>query len=279
MIEKEIQFRKKRELDEIIIDTFKFLYQERRVLFKLIINYVLPFIFLYALALIYFQRNIFSKINIADPEKLISNIGPVYLNLALFTFFGVFVQSLLVGTFYSYLEIYIKKGKGNFELSEVTSLLFSNGLLALRTGIFFYIAILLGIIMCILPGIYFANTLSIAAFVFIFEKQGFNKAVIRSVTLVNSQWWNTFILNFVGIIIIWAVGFVFTIPSIIAGISVNVFELSGDVQPDLPTWYWILTGASTVISSVIWIIPYSFLAFQYFNLDERLHSRLSEIKN
>lgn len=279
MIDKEIQFRKKRELDEIISDTFKFLNQEKRILLKLIINYVLPFIILYALALFYFQKNIFSKINISDTEKLLSNIGPVYLNLALFTLFGVFVQSLLVGTFYSYLEIYIKKGKGNFELSEVTSLLFSNGLLALRAGIFIYVAILLGTIMCILPGIYFANTFSIAAFVFIFEKQGFNNAVIRSAKLVNSFWWNTFILNFTGIVLIWAVGFVFTIPSLIAGISVNIFELNGVVQPDLPTWFWILNGVSTIFSSVLWIIPYTFLAFQYFNLEERLNTRLPKIEN
>lgn len=275
MIEKEIQFRKKRELNEIIIDTFRFLNQEKHILLKLIINYVLPFIFLYALALIYFQKNIFSKINISDTEKLLSNIGPVYLNLAFFTLFGVFVQSLLVGTFYSYLEIYIKKGKGNFEISEVTSLLFSNGLLALRAGIFIYIAILLGTIMCILPGIYFANTLSIAAFVFIFEKHGFNKAVIRSVTLVNSQWWNTLILNFVGIVIIWAVGFIFTIPSLIAGISLNLFD--GSAQPVLPTWYWILSGASTVFSSVLWIVPYSFLAFQYFNLEEPISCKYKKV--
>jgi hypothetical protein len=26
---------------------------------------------------------------------------------------------------------------------------------------------------------------------------------------------------------------------------------------------------STIISSILWVIPYTFLAFQYFNIDER----------
>jgi hypothetical protein len=38
---------------------------------------------------------------------------------------------------------------------------------------------------------------------------------------------------------------------------------------EYPTWYWVLMGVSTAVSTLLIIIVYTFLAFQYFNLDER----------
>jgi hypothetical protein len=38
---------------------------------------------------------------------------------------------------------------------------------------------------------------------------------------------------------------------------------------EYPDWYWVLIAISTIISSALYIIPYTFLAFQYFNLDEQ----------
>ena len=60
------------------------------------------------------QIKISGKIDFSDSEKILANIGPLYKNIFLFSLFGLFVQSLLIGTYYSYIEIYIKKGKGNF---------------------------------------------------------------------------------------------------------------------------------------------------------------------
>ena len=99
------------------------------------------------------------------------NIGPFYANLFVFLFFGLFIQSLLVGTFYSYIEAYIKLGKGNFEFTDISSKFFANSLLAMGANLVFAIIMFFGIIMCILPGIYFANTFSLLVIIFIYEKK------------------------------------------------------------------------------------------------------------
>jgi len=117
MIEKEIEFRKKREIGDIFTDSFEFIRQEFKPISKLVAIYVLPFIVLYSLVQVYLQKNIISKIDFSNTEALLENIGPVYLNVFLFVLFGLFVQSLLIATYYSYIEVYIKKGKGNFDLS------------------------------------------------------------------------------------------------------------------------------------------------------------------
>lgn len=265
MIEKEIQFNEKRDIGKIIPDSFAFIKQERHTIASLITRYVLPFIILYAVALVILQKNVLGKLDLSTPETLMSQIGPVYTNILLFSFFGIFVQALLMATYYSFIEVYIKKGKGNFTMEDISGLLFINSLKALSAALFMFVAVMLGVIFCILPGIFLANSLSLIAFIIIFEKNRLGNAVSGSFSMVNSQWWNTFVLNLVGILIMWAIGFVFTIPSLLAGITVNIFD-SGSTQQDLPMWYWVLSGASTVVSMILWIIPYTFLAFQYFNL-------------
>ncbi len=269
MIEKEIQFRKKRELGDILSDSFEFLKQEYKPLSSLIFTYVLPFLILYGIVQVYFQMRIMGKIDFTDPETMMANIGPFYTNLFLFSLFGIFVQSLLIGTFYSYIEIYIKKGKGNFDLSDIKPLLFSNSLLALIASVVVFLISMAGVVMCIIPGIYFANTFSIAVMIIIFEKKGLGNAMSRSWSLVNSQWWNTLLLGIIGIVIIWVVGFILTLPAMLAGITTTIIGVKETSTIDYPNWYWFLTGISTVISTLLWIIPFTFFAMQYFNLDER----------
>lgn len=272
MIEKEIQFRKKREIGDIFTDSFTFLRQEIKPVSKLIAIYVLPFIVLYGLVQIYLQKNVISKIDFTNSEALLENIGPVYLNVFLFVLFGLFVQSLLIATYYSYIEIYIKKGKGNFELSEITPHLFANGLLAIGASIIVFIIVMFGLILCIIPGIFFANSLSIVFIILLFERKGLGNALLRSSALVNSQWWNTFLVNIVGLVIIWVINLLMSLPTIISGLSINIFNQT-QTTVDYPDWYWVILGISTIVSSLFYIIPYTFLAFQYFNLDE--HTKVS----
>ncbi len=268
MPEKEIQFRKRREINDIFTDTFAFLKQEYKPISKLIGIYVLPFIVMYGLVQVYLQKNVISQFDFSNPETLLENIGPMYMNLFLFSLFGLFVQSLMVATYYSYIEVYVKKGKGNFEISEITPSLFSNGLLAIGASFVLFILVMIGVIFCIVPGIYFANTFSLVIFILIFEKKGMGNAFSRSSSLIKTQWWNTLLINIAGIIIIWTASIIMSIPTMLTGLTQNIFN--PEVTPvEYPDWYWVLIGVSTIISSLFYIIPYTFLAFQYFNLDER----------
>lgn len=269
MVEKEIQFRKKREIGDIFTDSFEFLKQEFKPISKLIGIYVLPFLLLYGLVQVYLQKNVISRFDFSNPDTLLENIGPLYLNIFLFSLFGLFVQSLLIAAFYSYIDVYIKKGKGNFDLSEIIANLFSNGLLVIGGSFVLFFMVMIGVVLCIIPGIYFANTFSIIFFILIFEKKGLANAFIRSSALVKKQWWNTFLINIVGIFIIWTVSMIISIPTMITGFSKNIFN--HDMAPvEYPDWYWVLIAFSTIVSSVLYIILYTFLAFQYFNLDENI---------
>ncbi len=271
MIENPIRFTKKREFGEIIVDSFSFLKQEHKPILKLVILYVFPFVVLHAIVTVHFQKNILFKVDLSDPETLMSNLRPVYFNLFLFSLFGIFVQAMLIGAYYSYIETYIKKGPGNFDFNEVTEQLFANGLLALKAGAFWFAAVFFGLILCFVPGIYFATSLSLVFIIAIFEKEKIGTAVVRSMLLVNTQWWNTFMLNVFGVVIIWLIGFLLTLPLNFTGSS-EVISASLNAMPasQMTDWHWFISGFSTAVSSLLWLIPYTFLSFQYFNLKERL---------
>lgn len=264
-----IRFQRKRELGVIISDSFEFLKLEIKPISRLIIIYVLPLVLLYAVGQVHLQRNVLSGIDMSNQEKMMENIGPFYSNLFVYLFFGLFIQSLLVGTFYSYIEAYCKTGKGNFEFSHISSKFFSNSLLALGANLVTTIIIFIGIIMCIVPGFYFANTFSLAVFIFIYEKKSLSEALSRSWKLVNIQWWNTLIINLLGIIMVWIVSKIISLPGVVLGTSDSLLSAVPTEPQQHPTWYWVLSGLSVAIGTILLIIPYTFQAFQYFNLKER----------
>ena len=268
MEQKHIQFQKKRDLGLVLSDSFEFLRQEAKPILKVLAIYVLPFLILYAYGQIYFQRNIASQLDLTNQEALMENIGPFYKNLFLFMFFGIFIQSLLAGTFYSYIEAYVKNCKGNFELADIAPRFFANSLLALGAGLIYTIIVFFGMVFCLIPGIIFANSFSLIIFIFIFEKKGISDAMSRSWKLVNLQWWNTFAINIIGILLVFIVGMLLSLPASIAGLTSNVFQPTDLNLEEMPNWYWGLTAASSIISTALYIVPFTFIAFQYFNLAE-----------
>ena len=141
-----------------------------------------------------------------DPEYLIESLKPLYKNIFIVSSFSIFVQTLFMGVVYSYIALYAEKGKGNFTLQDVTDRIFSNSLMLLGVVVIAITISFLGLMLCFLPGIYFANTFSVAAIAIVVEKKGIGQALSRSWKLVNFQWLNTFVVNLVGLLFILATG-------------------------------------------------------------------------
>ncbi len=273
-----IQFRKEREMGEVISDSFRFIKQEYKLLGRITLIYVLPFIILYSIGQIYIQMKLVNFTDYFNPENMIDNLRPMYTSLSLTLLFNLFVQSLFVGAIYSYIAVYIEKGKGNFTIEDIAPQLFSNSLLAFGVNLVLAFSVLFGLALCIIPGLYFANTLSLTLMIAISEKKGFGYSFRKSLILVNSKWWDTLGLNISAVVIIWAAGLVISIPSMIAGVSTSIASLQGG-EASFPDWYWYLMGFNTVISSLFYVVLYVFLAFQYHNLNEKFTKLLSPPKS
>jgi hypothetical protein len=266
---KNIEFRLKRETGDIIQTTLSFLRSEYKQLGKLIAIYVLPFMVLYAITQVFLQIKLTEAagaLSELEPENLMAELGGLYGNLLLIIFFNVFVQSLLVALVYSYIQVYLQRGRGNISDTEVTALLFPNSGKALITGFFASIMSLMGLTLCLLPGIIIANSLSLAIFIAIFENKGLGYSFLRSWALVKRQWWATFALNVIGILFVWLASITISLPAVFYD------AFSGNVASEpavIPQWRWWVSGLSVVGSSVTAVVVFIFLALQYFNLTER----------
>ena len=93
-------------------------------------------------------------------------------------------------------------------------------------------------------------------------------ALTRSSNLVRSQWWNTFLVNIVGLIIVYAANWLITIIFNAFGLNIDIFGKENRMN-EYPDWFLYVTGIKIVLASLFYLIPYTFLAFQYFSLDEQ----------
>lgn len=262
----EIQFRKQRELSEIITDSFLFLKQEIKPLTRLFVRYVLPFVLVYAATQVYMQKEIMSRLDFSNPEMILANIKPVFMPVFMCFLFELLVYSLFIGVFYTYVSLYVTKGRGNFDMQEITSALFSNSLKAFGAVLLFFMITICGLTLCVVPGVYFANTLSLVIFIVIFENRGAGNAFARSFYLVNKQWLNTLLINLSSLLVLFGTSFLFSIPALMSD-TVSGIQQNG--IGEYPLWYWSVMFLSTVFSLAMSVILYTFIAFQYFNVDER----------
>lgn len=265
-----VDFREKRQIGEITRATFRFIGAEYKQLASLILAYVLPFMVLFATAQVFLQMKITEGAGIMaemDMEKLMAEASGLYGNVLIIILFNVFVQSLYAALVYSYVKIYIEKGTGNFSSSEIVNNLFSNSLKSLAAAFAVSALILAGILFFIIPGLILALFLCLTLFVTIFEQKNLADSLSRSWNLVRKDWGGTLLLNIFGIIIIWVLGIFISIIIFLFQPGLNStanVAVGGTIE--LSSWHWVLSGFSTVITSLAAIIPLLFLAFQYFNL-------------
>jgi hypothetical protein len=270
-MEEPIVFQEKRNVGEIIIDSFRFIGSEKGPLFKFTVLYALPFIIiLSALQLVITSKLSASLQSLREmqPEMMLQELGGVYKDYFLILIFSVFVQSLFMAVVYSYIHAYLDRGKGNFSNSEITTAFFSNAYIILGTALLVTLISLIGVIFCILPGILLANSLSLSVFIAIYERKGIGYSISRSWKLVNLQWWGTFALNLIGILTMKGVEMVISIPATM-GIESNTIINPGESFTQMASnWrVWVMI-ISSVISSLLGIIVFVFQVFQYFNLKE-----------
>jgi hypothetical protein len=267
-----IEFSRKRETFEIIADSFVFFKTESKQLLKITGVYILPFLIIYTAAQLYMQSKYAGFLELAmkkEPDQLVREAGPFYLNLLITLGFNVFVQSLFCAVIFTYVQAYIFKGRNNFSLHEITPVFFTNALFTLATGFSVMIVSLSGLFLCILPGIILANSLSLAVFIAVYEGKGVLNAMIRSWLLVRGHWWSTLGLNLVGILIIWITGNILSMPVALAG-GENIFSSPPENIKEMASdWRWWMTGGSILFGTVASAVSYLFWALQYFNLSER----------
>ncbi len=271
-MENPIEFPKRREIIEIITTSLQFIRSEFNPLAKYTLIYALPFIAILAGLQLVLTSKLTAALELIkdlEPDMMLQELGGIYKYYLLILLFNIFVQSLFMSVIFTYIHAYLDRGRGNFTTGEITSAFFTNAYISMGTTLIVAVVSVFGLIFCILPGIFLANSLSLAVFIAVYERRGIGYALTRSWKLVNLQWWGTFVLNLTGIVIMQIAAMALSAPATFGPESDVLFEKGesfAQLASDWRVWVFI---ASSVISSLLAVISFVFQAFQYFNLKER----------
>lgn len=271
-----IHFQKERELGEIISDTFRFLRENFRILAKLLIRVTGPVFIVLLLALVYYSYLALDTLQnplfgMANGE----NIGKSFI--AFFTFisalaaFYVLLYSTILHTIKSYV-----RHQGQIIETEVYQGIKDQfpGMLGLL--LVSWLMIFFGLLLCVVPGVYLWVPLSIAPAVYVFKGLPAMECISESFRLIKDNWWTTFFIFFITVLLVYFIGLIFQVPMIfymfLKGLT-SAEEIRAGDPTTMIDW---VTITFNVLSSLAQYILFSIViitsALVYYSLDEKKNS-------
>lgn len=277
-----IIFKKEREFGELISDTFAFVKQNYKSLFKVIIKVAGPIMLLMVVSYLIYNFVIFGGNspfsnnfdiifeNISERYTITFLIGILFMMVVSILFYAIFYATIN----YSILSYIENNGEINIEeVSEQVRAKWSSFFgLTFVTGIM----LIFGLILCFLPGIYISVPLSLTFAIMVFKNLDVSDSISYSFKLVKRNWWVSFFTLIVMFIFYNIIVSIFQIPATIYtmvkvmtvdGSSTGIFSLN-----DFSSWIMLITSG---IVSLIQFFLFGFIvvtsSFIYFNLDEKLN--------
>ncbi|MDR2954615.1 MAG: hypothetical protein LBV43_06000 [Prevotella sp.] len=155
-----------------------------------------------------------------DPLDIYGEIFTVGYFVSIFlNWLVMYVISLYV---VAYMALYAKSPDGKVKSSEVWSKMADVFLPVFGASILFGIMFMIGLMLCIIPGIILYVYLGFYMYVYINEEKGIIDSFYRSFELVTRNWWVTFGYGLIFLVLIYIGQMIFSIPSFITGIGIGL---------------------------------------------------------
>jgi len=265
-----IQFKRQREIGDIITDTFKFIRENYKLLFSYILKTTGPFFLILVLAVGYYTYSVAGS----PFENFSGDIGSFIISFLILGVALMLFYSALYGTILHYIKNYISND-GMVAEAEVVAGVKKDFFKLLLLSFLSAILVIAGFIMLIIPGIYLVVPLSLGGAVLVFKNYSVSEAISYCFTLVKDHWWITFITLFIIGILVYIIGLVFQVPLIIYTVikTLTAVQEGSLANPELfRDWLFIsLQIFSSIIQYLLSIITIIAIAFIYFNLNEHKH--------
>ena len=279
MKQEAINFKQERDFGDLFNATFSFIGQEFKQLGTAILYFVVPFLLLSAIAgtfySIHFQQIRQTMDASHDPLAVFSIMESMLGYVGVFALLSMVSTTILFGTIYGYIKLYVEKGPGGFSLNDVWMQVTKN-FLRLFLGIFVVgLVIIVGMAFCIIPGIYFWVALSILFCIMMFEEMDFGNSFGRSMKLINKKWWFTFGLLIVTAIMLYILRILISIPAMVIGLK-SVFSNFGNyhsgeyVMQHFSLSFYIVGTLTNLVTHLLTVIPVVLTAFLYFSVVEKI---------
>lgn len=265
-----IQFKKQREIGDVITDTFRFIRENYKLLFSYIFKITGPFFLILVLAVGYYTYSVAGS----PFDDFNGQIGNFIVSFLILAAALLLFYSALYGTILHYIKIYISN-EGVVPEADVKAGVQRDFFKLLLLSLISAILMIAGLILLVLPGIFLLVPLSMAGAILVFKDYSVSESISHCFTLVKDHWWITFITLMAVGILVYIIGLVFQIPLIIYTVIKTItFVQEGSVaNPELfKDWLFIsLQIFSSVVQYMLSAITVIAIAFIYFNLNEHKH--------
>lgn len=286
--EKLIELRKKRDLGAILTDSFAFIRTQFKPFFSTFLKLVGPYLVFLLLVNVLYLRSFSSLLDFSGNIETSNDMyGPLMMfgTMILFLIAFSLVYAMAQSVTLHYMKNYIKNN-GQTDYHEIKGEVYATFWKFIGMSILANICIVIGTILCFIPGVYLFVPLSLTYSILIFEKKSIGDAFSYSFTLVKDYWWITFATLLVVFIAMYIASMAFSLPGVIYGYAkMGVF--SGEVDPETMMEGFMdpvaifLNLLNTVAQILLFTITVVTSGLIYFDLNERKNhtGTMERIKN
>lgn len=271
-----IEFKKTRDLGAIITDAFKFIRENWKGYFGTVLRIAGPAFIIFIVAMGLYMRSLGGMMGGFASNN--PSIGTTFG----FEVFGYIVIAMLAGlTFYVLMQMsslyFIKsyiQNNGIVKREEIISNVKENFWKFLGYDFLMLIMVMIGMFLCIAPGVYLAVVFSLGTSILVFEGKSVGETISYCFTLIKDHWWETFGVVLVVGLLVGLLAQIFGVPALIyqfvkmgtiasGNDPAAVFEIFSDPI------YLILTVVSYAGQFILSSITLITSVFIYYDLNEQ----------
>jgi hypothetical protein len=277
MTNESIVFYQSRDTNAIISTAFQ-LFQDRfGEIVKIFLVTIFPFSLIVFMLTNYIQAS--TMADVTDQQGFFAS-ADYWLMLGLTMLVAIFFSTLMLGIIASYF-----RALADNTASDIATLVRSALQLWFRytiVGILVVLIFYAGLILLIIPGIYLGTSLALTSAIVVFEKGNALQVISRSFRLTKGNWWNTFLIAIVSLIIAFIIGILFSIPQLLVlgqGMFFNPAEILNFNYYSLE---YLLTSILSLLGNIGYFLYFFIFGFLYLSRIEQdrqsqLHADIEEI--
>ncbi len=280
-----IDFKRERDLGDILGDSFAFLRYNYKPLFQVIFKLVGPILLVLLLAVTGYLYLMFGQgvglfsILSSNPENVDTVFGQFFGMTLLVGVVIIAISVLFYAVFYASINYAIKSyidHQGTILFDEVAANVRRTWGRFTGISLLAGLMVVVGLFFCIIPGIYLYVPLSLVFAIMAFYDMGVGDSIAYCFKLIKSNWWMSFLTLFIMGIIYYLGSSIFQVPVFIYSL-VKAMTVSQDIAvggtadlSEIVDWIYILLSLIAYIARyVFYVLMIICSTFIFFNLNEK----------
>ncbi|HAL83243.1 MAG TPA: hypothetical protein DCO83_14265 [Mucilaginibacter sp.] len=259
-----IELRKLRDFGQIINDSFTFLKENFKPLFKSLFIICGFFILIGIVSTVFTYMN-FSTVFKFDMNSYDAQTQPMTYFISAFVsaFIVVLTQAFIHLVTLCYISVYLQKNNTTPTLAEVWGYFRFYFFRVLWSGILIFFIIAVGFVLCIIPGIYLMTVSYLIIPIIVIENSSFSYAFNKSFRLIKNNWWLVFGVIFIMSLIVGIASSIVSMPITLVTVGDKFLPLKGLKLPLI-----IISSVLRNILLLAYVLPAIAVCLCYFNLSE-----------